>query len=128
MVTDVHQGIKISVNTIYRDDYSIPSEQHFLFSYLVSIENMNDFPVQLLRRHWFIKDSRSENREVEGEGVVGEQPIILPGELHTYESACNFKSEYGAMWGTYLFKNINNGNYFRARIPEFQMTVPYVLN
>ena len=68
MITDVHQGIQISVDTNYRDDYSIPTQNHYLFSYTIGIKNMNDFPVQLLRRHWIIKDSVGETREVEGEG------------------------------------------------------------
>ena len=128
MITDVHQGIMISVDTSYRDDYSIPGQNHYLFSYTIRIKNMNDFPVQLLRRHWFIKDSIGENREVEGEGVVGEQPILYPGESHSYQSACNLKTDFGAMKGTYLFKNLNSEDYFNARIPEFKMFVPYRLN
>ncbi len=128
MVTDVHLGIKISVDTVYRQDYSIPHQNHYLFSYEIFIENMNDFPVQLLRRHWFIKDSLGENREVEGEGVVGEQPILYPGESHRYQSACNLKTDFGSMTGTYLFKNLQNGEYFNARIPQFKMGVPFRLN
>lgn len=128
MTTDVHQGIKISVDTTYRDDYSIPGQNHYLFSYTIQIENMNEFPVQLLRRHWHIKDSVGENREVEGEGVVGEQPILYPGEMHSYQSACNLKTDLGSMRGTYLFKNLLTEEYFNARIPEFQMGVPFRLN
>ena len=128
MITDVDQGIKISVTTKYREDYSLPHQNHFLFSYTISIENQNSFTVKLLRRHWYIKDVAAENREVEGEGVIGEQPTLNAGESHQYESACNLKSEFGSMYGSYLFKNLETGEFFNVAIPEFKLHVPYALN
>jgi ApaG protein len=84
--------------------------------------------VQLQRRFWNIFDSISERREVEGAGVVGQQPILRPGEVYEYESACNLKSEFGKMDGTYTFERIADGEKFNVVIPEFRMVVPYRLN
>ena len=74
MVTEITNGIRISVSTVYQEEFSNPDNLHFIFSYKVIIENENEYAVQLLRRHWFIFDSSGEQSEVEGEGVVGEQP------------------------------------------------------
>jgi ApaG protein len=102
MESAVTEGIKISVEQFYQPDYSNPQQREFMFAYRVSIENNNSYSVQLLRRHWYIKDSSTEKREVEGEGVIGVQPIIAPNEKYQYISGCNLKSELGQMYGTYL--------------------------
>ena len=74
MVSKISEGVTISVETFYQPDYSNPQESEFMFAYRITIENNNTFPVQLLRRHWYIFDSDSTYREVEGEGVIGIQP------------------------------------------------------
>ena len=106
MTSKLTEGIIVSVETSYQPELSNPLLNEFMFAYRVTIENNNNFPVQLLSRHWFIFDSTGSMREVEGEGVVGVQPIIEPGEYYQYSSGCNLKSEMGRMHGTYLIKNI----------------------
>lgn len=128
MITEVTEGVKVSVKTQYEEEFSNPANRHFIFSYHIVIENQNPFVVQLLRRHWEIKDSLSPFREVEGEGVVGQQPVLEPGELYEYESACNLASDLGAMRGTYLFKREYDGQIFKVIIPEFNLFTPARLN
>jgi len=128
MTTQVTLGIKVSVETKFQDLYSDPSKMYYLFTYRIRIENTSDYDVQLLRRCWNITDSISEKRDVEGAGVVGQQPVLRPGEVYEYESACNLKSEFGKMKGTYTFERLVDGDRFQVAIPEFKMIVPYRLN
>ena len=103
-VTEITNGVKVSVITTYQPEYSSPGQYHYVFTYQVKIENTSDFSVQLLTRHWFIYDSNGVVREVEGEGVVGQQPILEPNEIHEYVSGCNLKTGMGKMLGTYMFE------------------------
>jgi ApaG protein len=128
MVTQVTQGIKISVRTEYKSEYSNPLKNHYFFSYRICIENMGDYPVQLLKRHWYIFDSSGEHSEVEGEGVVGVQPMIAPGELFEYESACSLKTDIGKMQGTYLMDRVDKSQNFYVHIPEFKLVAPFKMN
>ena len=128
MVSKISEGIKISVETYYQPDYSNPVNNEFMFAYKITIENNNTFSVKLLSRHWYIYDSNSSVREVEGEGVVGVQPQINPGELYQYISGCNLRTEIGKMHGTYLMENITNKKTFSVVIPSFQMSTPFKLN
>jgi len=128
MVSKVTDGITISVEQFYQPDYSNPLQLEFMFAYRITIENNNPFPVQLLRRHWIICDSNAEQKEVEGEGVIGIQPIIAPNEQYQYISGCNLKSELGKMYGTYLMKNVNTQQRFDVKIPVFQMEAPFKRN
>ena len=124
MESKVTEGIRISVEQFYQPDYSNPVQHEFMFAYRITIENNNPFPVQLLRRHWFIHDSNTEQKEVEGEGVIGLQPIIKPSEQYQYISGCNLKSELGQMFGTYLMENVNTKQRFQVKIPVFQLESP----
>lgn len=128
MVFKVTEGIRISVEQFYQPDYSNPVQGEYMFAYRISIENNNAFPVQLLRRHWFIIDSNTEQREVEGEGVIGVQPIIASGEQYQYISGCNLKSEMGKMFGSYLMENVMTKQQFHVKIPVFQMEAPFKRN
>lgn len=128
MVSQISEGVKISVETYYQPDYSNPVNNEFMFAYKITIENNNKFPVKLLSRHWYIYDSNGSLREVEGEGVVGVQPQINPGESYQYISGCNLRTEIGKMHGTYLMENINNKKTFIVAIPSFQMSTPFKLN
>jgi ApaG protein len=128
METSTTQGVKISVTTNYLPDYSSPAQQHFVFAYKISIENNSEFTVKLLRRHWHIYDSNGVVREVEGEGVVGQQPVLEPNESHQYVSGCNLKTGIGKMKGTYLMERLVDGKQFNVNIPEFVLIVPYKLN
>lgn len=128
MVNAVTEGIKVTVKSAYRSEYSDPKRNNFLFSYRITIENQSDYTVKLLRRHWFIFDSNGEYREVEGKGVIGEQPVLHPGDVHEYESACNLTTEIGKMKGYYLMQRQLDRSDFRVAVPEFQMIVPHRLN
>jgi ApaG protein len=128
MITKTSEGVQISVETFYQDEYSHPVNNEFMFAYRITIENLNHFTVKLLRRHWFIFDSNSQNREVEGEGVVGIQPVLEPGKQFQYVSGCNLRTEIGRMQGTYLMENQDNKSTFIVKIPPFQMVVPFKNN
>lgn len=128
MVTAITQGVKISVDTIYQEEYSNPEKEHFMFAYQITIENLSDYTIQLMRRQWFIFDSNGTQKEVEGEGVVGLQPLIEPGESHSYVSGCNLSTDMGTMSGTYLMHRTADGTDFSVDIPEFNLIVPYRLN
>lgn len=128
MVTAITEGVKVSVETIYQPEYSNPTNEHFMFAYRVEISNLSGYAVQLLRRQWFIFDSNSSRREVEGEGVVGLQPILQPSESHVYVSGCNLKTDIGTMRGTYLMKRLTDDLIFDVDIPEFQLIAPFKLN
>lgn len=128
MVTAITQGIKISVETTYQDDYSNPGNEHFMFAYRINIENLTDYTIQLKRRQWFIFDSNGSQREVEGEGVVGQQPILEPGDIHSYVSGCQLFTDIGSMRGNYLMHRLTDDSEFSVEIPEFELIVPYRLN
>ena len=128
MVSKISEGIEISVETFYQPDYSNPVSGEFMFAYRINIENHNNFPVKLHRRHWYIVDGTGSHREVEGEGVVGVQPSLQPGERYQYVSGCNLKSEMGKMYGTYLMENLNSKQEFYVNIQVFEMIVPFKMN
>ena len=128
MVTTITDGVKITVETQYQPEYSNPANEHFMFAYRINIENVGTHTVQLLRRHWLIFDSNSTHREVEGEGVVGVQPIIEPGQSHEYISGCNLKTDMGSMKGEYQMLRVMDNFAFAVKIPEFYLITPYRMN
>lgn len=121
MISAVTRGIKVLVESFYQVDYSLPAKNEFMFAYRITIVNESDKAVKLLRRHWYIMEGDSSTRQVEGEGVVGQQPILTPGETYQYISGCGLKSEVGKMYGTYLFQRLQDGKLFYATIPEFKL-------
>lgn len=128
MVNTITEGVKVSVETLYQQEYSNPANEHFMFAYKITVENMTDYAVQLMRRRWDIFDSNGTKREVEGEGVVGLQPVIEPGDFHEYVSGCNLKTEMGSMKGEYQMLRLLDNCTFDVKIPEFQLVAPYKLN
>ncbi|TAF66301.1 MAG: Co2+/Mg2+ efflux protein ApaG [Cytophagales bacterium] len=128
MTTQITDGVRVSVQTLFQPDYSSPRQSHFVFTYRIRIENSSAYTVQLLRRHWQIFDSNATSKEVEGEGVVGQQPVLEPGEVHEYVSGCNLRTGLGKMRGTYMMERIVDGHLFEVVIPEFTLIVPYLLN
>ncbi|MCY7410598.1 MAG: Co2+/Mg2+ efflux protein ApaG [Chitinophagales bacterium] len=128
MIIKITKGIKISVETFYQEEYSQPLNNEFMFAYRISIENQTKETIKLLRRHWFIFDSYGVTREVEGEGVVGLQPMIEAGKSHQYVSGSHLKTEMGRMHGTYLMQRMSDGKQFSVTIPEFQLIAPFKLN
>lgn len=125
MVSQVTSGVAVSVETFYQADANQPE---FIFAYRVTIENQNVYPVQLLRRHWDIFDSNGAYREVDGDGVIGQQPILAPGERHQYISGCNLNTEMGRMSGYYEMVNLNTDQSFSVAIPAFDLIMPAKLN
>ncbi len=128
MTTQITAGVRVSVDVIYQPEYSNPDKQHFMFSYQITIENLSDSTIQLVRRHWDIFDSIGEYKQVDGEGVVGEQPILYPGSMHQYVSGCNLKSEIGYMEGYYEMIKEVDGTVFLVDIPRFNLIASFKLN
>ncbi len=127
-VQQVTDGVSVTVEAYYQPRQSNPIAAEFLFAYRITIENLSTMPIKLLRRHWHIMDSNGSVREVEGDGVVGQQPVIEPGASHQYVSACSLRSEIGKMRGSYLMENLYNKRLFKVVIPEFQMVAPFKHN
>jgi ApaG protein len=121
MVSAITKGIQVSVETTYQPDFSNPQQHHYVFTYKVRIENKSNHTVQLLRRRWEIFDATESRKIVEGDGVVGQQPILEPGETHTYVSGCNLKSGMGKMRGSFTLEKLRDGQMWEVVIPEFQL-------
>lgn len=128
MVQQVTEGVNIMVESFYQIAQSNPLTSEYLFAYRITIENLSAHPVKLLSRHWHIVDSNGTHREVEGDGVVGQQPVITPGDSYQYTSAANLNSDIGKMFGTYTVENLFNKRKIKVSIPEFQLIVPAKLN
>ena len=128
MITKLSMGVQVSVETYYQPDYSNPVNNEYMFAYRISIENHNTFTIQVMRREWHIFDSNGEYREVEGEGVVGQQPVIQPGKSFQYVSGCNLRTEMGKMSGKYVMENSSTKEIFYVNIPAFDMIVPFKMN
>ena len=121
-------NIQVSVNVTFNEKHSDIRHENFIFIYQIQIQNQNDFRVQLLTREWFIFDSLDQPKIVKGEGVVGEQPIIEPGETYCYSSNCLLNSTIGFMQGVYTFKKSNNDELITVLIPKFSLIFPHILN
>ncbi len=128
MDTLITSGIQISVSTDYRSDLSDIAASQYFFNYRIMIENTNDFNVQLLVRDWYIFDSLNEVQYVNGQGVIGEQPILKPGEQFQYTSGCEIFSDIGLMKGFYTFKNLEDTSLFHVYVPQFKLEYPGKLN
>src|SRR6185295_17338394 len=126
MPTAVTEGIRVTVEAVYLDDRSSPDDDSYAFAYVVAIANEGGAQVQLMRRHWVITDGNGEVKEVEGPGVVGEQPVLNAGEEHQYTSGAVLTTPVGTMEGSYEMHE-PNGRIFRAAIPRFQLQKPGVL-
>jgi ApaG protein len=114
-------GIRITVSPRYAAEHSDPREPRHLFIYHIRIENIGDRTAQLLWRHWFIHDQVAGDTEVQGEGVIGEQPVLAPGDVHEYESFCVLQGASGSMVGYYVFSR-PDGTEFKAEIPRFELS------
>ena len=118
--TETTEGVKVSVQTFFLEERSNIFKKEFFFVYYITLENTGTGPVKLLRRHWFIHDSGAPDYEVEGEGVVGEQPDLAPGATYHYNSFSILKSFSGWMEGTYMMRRVD-GSTFEAAIPRFHL-------
>ena len=126
MPTTVTEGVRVTVEAVYLEDRSSPDEGSFAFAYQVRIANEGKSRVQLMRRHWIITDGDGEVREVEGPGVVGEQPVLEAGHAHEYTSGAVLKTPVGTMEGTYEMQG-PDGRVFKVTIPRFALQMPGVL-
>ncbi|HVZ73268.1 MAG TPA: Co2+/Mg2+ efflux protein ApaG [Polyangia bacterium] len=127
MSTAMTRGILVSVKSEYIPERSSLSSKEFAFAYTVSIENQGDQPAQLRSRHWIITDATGTVQEVRGDGVVGAQPLLKPGERFEYTSWCVIATPMGSMRGTYQMVR-PGGETFDAEIAAFRLGLPHTLN
>lgn len=120
------RGVRVQVDVRYVPEQSEPGKSWF-FAYTVTVENVGDRPVRLWSRHWIITDATGRQQNVKGLGVVGQQPRLLPGERHTYTSACPMPTSMGTMHGTYQMVT-DEGERFDAEIAPFTLADPLTLN
>jgi ApaG protein len=119
--------IHVETSAEFISDQSLPDEGRFVFAYQIRIENQGDIPAKLISRHWLITDAEGRVQEVRGVGVIGEQPVIAPGESFEYTSGCSIATSVGTMRGTYQM-TADDGTEFEADIPEFMLSGPRVLH
>ncbi|TLX57846.1 Co2+/Mg2+ efflux protein ApaG [Stutzerimonas nosocomialis] len=126
-MTDPRYRIDVSVATQYLPAQSQPEQNRFAFAYTVTIENKGQLPAQLLSRHWIITNGDGQVQEVRGDGVVGEQPLIAPGQRHVYTSGTLMETRVGSMQGSYAML-AEDGCEFEAVIAPFRLAVPGALH
>lgn len=119
--------ISVSVATRFLDDQSAPQDNRFVFAYTITIHNTGLVPARLLARHWIITDGNGKRQEVRGEGVVGEQPWMRPGDDYEYTSGAVLETAVGTMRGSYEML-ADDGTRFDAEIPQFTLSVPRTLH
>lgn len=119
--------IRVEVETMYVDAQSDPEDNRYVFAYTITIRNVGALPARLLRRHWLITDANGKIQEVYGEGVVGEQPYLRPGEGFRYTSATMIETPVGSMQGRYQLI-ADDGQSFYAEIPPFSLALPHTLH
>ena len=124
MYSATTKAIRVSVKPIFLDDQSTPSEDHYVWAYQVTIENTGSGTVQLINRHWRITDAQGRMQEVKGEGVVGEQPRLGPGQLFEYTSGTPLTTPSVLMMGSYEMED-ERGQRFDIDIPAFSLDSPY---
>lgn len=128
MNTLTTHGIKISVSSRYEEEASNPTLNRYIHSYKITIENLSKKRVQLLSRYWLIVDGDGSKREVKGDGVVGEQPKLSPGDSHTYSSWSPLSFPAGKMQGHYIMRNLNSEETFEVEIPVFNLVASFKEN
>ena len=120
-------NIQVDVETRYIEDQSNPEQNYYVFAYTITIQNKGNQGAKLLTRHWVITDSNQKVQEVRGDGVVGEQPELKPGEQFVYTSGTMLETSVGTMKGSYQMQ-AEDGSYFDAEIDEFVLSTPRVLH
>jgi ApaG protein len=127
MTSKKPHDIAVSVQTRFIDDQSIPQDNRYVFAYTITIHNRGSVGARLLSRHWIITDGNGEVREVQGDGVVGEQPQMRPGEGYEYTSGAVLETAVGTMHGSYRMV-ADDGTQFDAEIPSFVLSIPRTLH
>ena len=125
--TAITNGIRVSVQAVYVPEQSAPMAKRYVFAYTVKIANEGSASAQLRSRHWLITDGQGKLEEVRGPGVVGQQPLLRPGEEFEYTSGCVLQTPRGEMRGTYQMQR-TDGSSFDATIAPFALALPYTLN
>jgi len=128
MTSLITNGIKISAEIFYLHNISKPLKNEFLFNYKIVIENLSNNTVKLLRREWKVQDGFGNITVIEGEGVVGKQPVIEPNHAYQYISGCQLNTEIGCMSGTYFMEKILDNDIIEVSIPKFRLITPFKLN
>lgn len=118
------RAIQVTVTPAYQEEQSSPGENRFVWAYHIRIENHGSETVQLLNRYWHITDSLGHVEEVRGPGVVGEQPVLRPGEAYEYTSGCPLSTPSGIMLGSYEMQNAD-GSQFEVEVPAFSLDSPH---
>src|ERR1700719_5313438 len=126
-VNTIRHKISVEVETAYLEDQSEPRERRYVFSYTITIRNEGEVPAKLLTRHWVITDANGRVQEVRGDGVVGEQPYLKPGQGFRYSSGAVLETPVGAMQGSYQMLS-DDGQRFDAPIAPFRLAMPGVLH
>ena len=124
----VTQGILVSVQPEYKTNLSTPEMDKYIFAYHITLENVGEVTMQLLQRHWFIQDSLGPIREVEGPGVIGQTPILKPGEKFEYNSWTDMKTTIGRMYGYFTFQKEPSLELVEVAIPTFELITPFKSN
>lgn len=124
MYTETTRGITVTVDPVFLEDQSSPADSHYVWAYRVRIENKSAETVQLKRRHWVITDSMGHVQEVQGAGVVGEQPVLQPGQSFEYTSGTPLPTPSGIMSGTYQMESLT-GDQFDVVVPAFSLDSPH---
>ena len=127
MTEAASQEIRISIETRYLPEQSQPEQNRYVFAYTISITNTGTSAARLMRRHWIITDANNKKREVHGDGVVGEQPRLQPGEIYQYTSGACLETPIGCMQGAYDMIS-DDGMEFKAAIPAFTLSMPRILH
>jgi len=127
MITDSNPRIRVDVETAYVEEQSDPQDGRFVFSYTITIRNEGPTPARLLTRHWIITDANGKVQEVRGDGVVGEQPYLKPGQGFRYSSGAVIETPVGSMQGSYQMV-ADDGEQFDAPIAPFRLAIPGVLH
>ena len=122
------KGIEILVKNWFRDDLSSESDSNYFYNYEITIRNRLSYPVKLLSREWHVVHLLHGVSNVQGEGVVGETPTLMPGEKFTYVSGCELLNSVGRMYGKFFFKDLSSKELFYAEIPSFHLIYPPLLN
>nr|WP_321240005.1 Co2+/Mg2+ efflux protein ApaG [uncultured Tolumonas sp.] len=121
-------GIQITPRPFYLAEQSDPDDALYAFGYEITIHNQSGEDVQLMDRHWLINDANGQQTEVQGQGVVGQQPIIAADQSYTYQSNIQLKTPFGCMRGSYTFQSKNNEQLFEVSIPPFALAIPHLIN
>lgn len=127
MSTDMTYDIHIQVKAQYLPEQSDPNESRYAFAYTITITNQGSLTAKLLSRHWLISHSDQQQQEVRGDGVVGEQPVLSPGQSFSYTSGAVISTPVGSMQGSYQMIS-EDGHHFDAPIPAFTLAIPNILH